>query len=95
MFELAALESVVLLLTVTLQQIGGQSLLEPLTNSLNQFGQSVAEAAPKIIAALILLGIGLLVGRIIGWVVRKVAEKLNIDSHWNKTSIGRSVSRSG
>jgi hypothetical protein len=83
------------LLAVPLQQAGAQSLLEPLTNSLNQFGQTVAEAGPKIIAALILLGIGLLVGRIIGWVVRKVAEKMNVDTHWNKTSVGQSVSRSG
>lgn len=70
-------------------------MTEPLTNSLNQFGTSVAEAGPKVIAALILLGIGLLVGRVVGWVVKKVAEKMNVDEHWNRTSIGESVSRSG
>lgn len=91
---LAFIEQIAFLI-VTFQQLGGQSLIEPLTNSLSEFGQTVAEAAPKIIAALILLGIGLLVGRIIGWVVKKVAEKMNVDSHWNKTSVGKSVSRSG
>lgn len=80
---------------VTLQQAGTQTFTEPLTNSLNQFATTVAEAGPRIIAALILLGIGLLVGRIIGWVVKKVAEKMNVDEHWNRTSIGESVSRSG
>ena len=84
------------LLSVTLQQAGGvQAFMEPLTNSLNQFASTVAEAAPKIVAALILLGIGFLVGRAIGWVVRKVAEKMNLDSYWSRTGIGESVSRAG
>jgi hypothetical protein len=90
-----AVSEVIPLLLVTLQQAGTQTLTEPLTNSLNQFGTTIAQAGPKIIAALILLGIGLLVGRIIGWVVKKVTERMNIDEHWNRTSIGESVSRSG
>ncbi|MFL6499067.1 MAG: mechanosensitive ion channel family protein [Nitrososphaera sp.] len=69
--------------------------MEPITNSLNQFATTIAQAAPKIVAALILLGIGLLVGRIIGWVVRKVAEKMNLDRYWSRTGIGESVSRAG
>jgi len=44
---------------------------------------------------LILLGIGLLVGRVIGWVVKKVAEKMNLDRYWSRTGIGESVSRAG
>ncbi|WP_187147606.1 mechanosensitive ion channel family protein [Candidatus Nitrososphaera gargensis] len=86
---------VIALLLITLQQVGTQSVTEPLTNSLNQFATSIAESGPRIIAALILLGIGLLVGRVIGWVVKKVAQKMNVDQHWNRTSIGESVSRSG
>ena len=66
-----------------------------MTNALNEFATTVAEAAPKIVAALILLGIGLLVGRVIGWVVKKVAEKMNLDNYWSKTGIGQSVSRAG
>jgi hypothetical protein len=83
------------LVLVTMQQVGTQTVTEPLTNSLNQFGTSIARALPNIIAALVLLGIGLLVGRIIGWVVLKVGEKLNVDKHWSRTGIGESISRSG
>ena len=79
-----------------LQQAGGlQSFIEPITSSLSQFASTIAEAAPKIVAALILLGIGLLIGRIIGWIVRKVAEKMNLDRYWSRTGIGESVSRAG
>ena len=89
------LTSIIPLLVVTLQQAGLESFLQPLTNALNEFATTVAEAAPKIVAALILLGIGLLVGRVIGWVVKKVAEKMNLDNYWSKTGIGQSVSRAG
>jgi hypothetical protein len=87
-------------LIVTLQQAAGgsaslQSFSQPITNSLNQFATQIGQAAPKIVAALILLGIGLLVGRVIGWVVRKVAQKMKLDHYWNKTGIGQSVSRAG
>jgi hypothetical protein len=78
-----------------LQQAGTQSIVEVVTNSLNQFVTTIAQAAPKIVAALILLAIGLLVGRIIGWVVKKVAQKMNLDRYWNRTGIGESVSRAG
>jgi len=86
-----------LLLMVTLQQAGGdpQQLLQPLTNSMNQFSTSVGIAAPKILAALILLGIGLLAGKVVGWIVRNIAEKLHVDQYWNNTSIGQQVSKSG
>jgi len=95
MLEFSALNQIIPLLLATFQQAGTQTFTEPLTNSLNQFGTTLADAGPKIIAALILLGIGLLVGRIVGWVVKKVTEKMNIDEHWNRTSIGESVARSG
>jgi hypothetical protein len=72
-----------------------ESFTEPITTSLSEFGRNIAEAGPRIVAALILLGIGLLVGRVIGWVVRKVAEKMKVDNYWNKTGIGQSVSRAG
>jgi hypothetical protein len=92
---MSELSQVVPLLLVTLQQAGLQSFTEPLTNSLNQFATSIAQAASKIVAALILLAIGLVAGRAIGWVVRKVAEKMNLDHYWGKTGIGESVSRAG
>ena len=83
------------LLVVTLQQAGVQSFTQPITNTLNQFASQVGQAAPRVVAALILLGIGLLVGRVIGWVVRKVAEKMKLDHYWSRTGIGESVSKAG
>ena len=87
------------LLITTLQLAGGPQqqlqLLQPLTNSINQFATNVGSAAPKILAALILLGIGLLAGRVVGWIVSKIADKINVNQHWNKTSIGQQVSKSG
>jgi hypothetical protein len=95
MLDLAQLSQTIALFSAFLQQAGIQSFMEPIMNSLNQFATTIAQAAPKIVAALILLGIGLLVGRIIGWVVKKVAEKMNLDRYWSRTGIGESVSRAG
>jgi hypothetical protein len=95
MQEFSHFSQIIALFAVTLQQAGVQSFIEPITNSLNQFATTIGQAAPKIVAALILLGIGLLVGRVIGWVVRKVAEKMNLDRYWSRTGIGESVSRAG
>ena len=98
MLDLSSISQIIALFSVStlLQQAAGaQSFIEPVTNSLNQFATTIAQAAPKIVAALILLGIGLLVGRVIGWIVRKVAEKMNLDRYWSRTGIGESVSRAG
>src|SRR5215212_2830426 len=90
-YDFSQLGQIIALFSVVLQQTGIQSFMEPITNSLNQFATTIAQAAPKIVAALILLGIGLLIGRI----VRKVAEKMNLDRYWSRTGIGESVSRAG
>ena len=86
---------IILILLSTFQQASAQSFAQPITNSLNQFATTIAQAAPKVVAALILLGIGLLVGRVIGWIVKKVAEKMKLDHYWSRTGIGESVSRAG
>jgi Conserved TM helix len=98
MLDISSFSQIVIALLAAsnvIQQADAQSFVEPITNSLSQFVTTVAEAAPKIVAALILLGIGLLIGRIIGWVVKKVAEKMNLDRYWSRTGIGESVSRAG
>jgi hypothetical protein len=95
MLEFSLFSQIIALFSVVLQQADTQSVIEPITNALNQFVTTIAQAAPNIIAALILLGIGLLVGRVIGWVVKKVAQKMNLDRYWNRTGIGESVSRAG
>jgi preprotein translocase subunit YajC len=94
-YDFSQLGQIITLFSVVLQQAGIQSFIEPVTNSLSQFASTIAQAAPKIVAALILLGIGLLIGRIIGWIVKKVAEKMNLDRYWSRTGIGESVSRAG
>jgi hypothetical protein len=48
-----------------LQQAGIQSFMQPISDSLVQFTTTIAQLAPKVVPALILLGIGLLVGRVI------------------------------
>ena len=97
MLDLSQFSHIIALFSaVTLQQAGSQSFTEPITNSLNQFATTIAQAAPKVVVLLlILLGIGLLIGRIIGWIVRKVAEKMNLDRYWSRTGIGESVSKAG
>lgn len=49
-----------------LQQAGIQSFIEPITGSLIQFGITIAQVTPKIVPALVLLGIGFLVHRVTG-----------------------------
>ncbi|HEV8405240.1 MAG TPA: hypothetical protein VGQ13_04960, partial [Nitrososphaera sp.] len=95
MYTSIAFGDIIPLLLITLQQIGFQAFFEPLTNALNQFATTIGQAAPKIVAALIILGIGLLVGRVIGYIVKKVATKMNLDHYWSQTGIGESVARAG
>lgn len=76
-------------------QTAGQGVTEPVADSLSEFGTTVANALPNIIAALILLGIGYLIGKIAGWIVSKVIKTLNLDRYWNKSAIGRATSSSG
>src|SRR5919198_258861 len=95
MQEFYQFSQILAMFAVTLQQAGVQSFIQPVTNSLNQFATTIGQAAPKIVAALILLGIGLVVGRVIGWIVKKVAQKMNLDRYWSRTGIGESISRAG
>jgi hypothetical protein len=88
------LESVILLL-VTLQSAGAEQAGNAVINSLNNFGAQVLDALPNIVAALILLGIGYLVGRLAEIVVRKVSSKLSLDRYWNQTGIGQATASSG
>jgi hypothetical protein len=87
------IQAIALLLAVL--QTGGVDVAEPVTNTLSEFGTTVANALPNVIAALILLGIGYLVGKVAGWVVTKVIRTLNLDRYWNKSGIGRATSSSG
>jgi hypothetical protein len=90
--------STIIMVLTALQTAGGSTagqVTGPVTNSLSQFGANVADALPRVIAALILLGIGYLVGKIAGWVVTKVVKSLKVDHHWSKSGIGQATASSG
>lgn len=81
----------IFLLFTTLQTAGAN----PVVDALNDFGAQIVNALPNIVAALILLGIGYLVGRLAEIVVRKVTASLNVDQHWSRTGIGQATISSG
>ena len=85
----------ILTFLTTLQAMGANDLVNPITNSLNQFGTTIAAALPRVVAALILLGIGYLVGKIAGWVVSRVIKTLNLDKHWSRSGIGQATINTG
>jgi hypothetical protein len=47
-----------------LQQASIQSFMQPISDSLIQFATNIAQVAPKIVPALIVIGIGLLIGKV-------------------------------
>lgn len=85
----------IVLLMTTVLQVGGVNVTEPVSNTLTEFGTTVANALPSVIAALILLGIGYVIGRIVGWVVGKVTKTLNVDKYWKNSGIGQATTSSG
>jgi Mechanosensitive ion channel, conserved TM helix len=76
-------------------QTSSTEVMTPALNSLNQFFAQVVEAIPRIIAAGIILLIGYIIGRGVGWAISKVLDKMNFESTISKTGIGQAVSRSG
>jgi hypothetical protein len=87
----------VLNLSIILTTAQGNStdVLAPALNSLNEFFAQVVAAIPRIIAAGIILLIGYIIGRAVGWVISKILEKMNLESTISKTGVGEAVSRSG
>jgi mechanosensitive ion channel-like protein len=87
----------VLNLSIALATIQGNSsaVVAPALNSLNDFFAQVVAAIPRIIAAGIILLIGYIIGRGVGWFIAKVLEKMNVEHTINNTGIGQAVSRSG
>jgi hypothetical protein len=81
-------------LAVTLQT-AGVDVTGPVSVTLNEFGQRVGAALPNIFAALILLGIGYVIGKVVGWVLSKFITKSNLDTTMNKTGLGQMTARSG
>jgi Mechanosensitive ion channel, conserved TM helix len=90
LFDVAAFQIV-----LTTLQTDSSQVIAPALNSLNQFFAQVVEAIPRIIAAGIILLIGYIIGRGVGWAISKILEKMNFENTISKTGIGQAVSRSG
>lgn len=85
----------IFLIMTTLQAGGANQVGGSVADALNDFGAQVVNALPNIVAALILLGIGYLVGKSAGIVVQKVSLKMNADEYWNRTGMGQATVQSG
>ena len=77
-------------------QLNITTVLSPALTSLNQFFEQVVSAIPRVISAAIILLIGYIIGRSVGWVISKgILSKMNFENPMDKTGLGQVVSRSG
>ena len=76
-------------------QLNSTTVLSPALTSLNQFFAQVVAAIPRVISAAIILLIGYIIGRAVGWVISKILTKMNFENSMEKTGLGQAVSRSG
>jgi hypothetical protein len=76
-------------------QLNSTTILSPALTSLNQFFSQVLAAIPRVISAAIILLIGYIIGRAVGWVISKILTKMNFKNTIDKTGLGQAVSRSG
>ena len=79
----------------TIMQVNATSLYGPALSSLNSFFGQVVAAIPRVIAAGIILLIGYIIGRGVGWVIAKILEKTNFEPTMQRTGLGQAVTRSG
>ena len=77
--------------TAFAQEYSTEFLYEPGIEALTAFATGIAESAPKIIGAIILLIIGLIAGKVIGRVVAKAALKLLLKVHKNDDETGDDI----
>ena len=56
-------------------QMNGTSVISPVSNTLNQLFSQIVESIPKVIAAAIILLIGYIIGRVVGWVNKESTRK--------------------
>ncbi len=64
---------------------------EALANPLVYLWDSFVRVTPGIIAALIVIIIGALIGFGLGWLVRNALQKLNVDKKFAKTNVSRAI----
>lgn len=76
-------------------QVNATSVLSPALTSLNSFFAQVIAAIPRVIAAGIILLIGYIIGRGVGWAIAKILEKTKFEPTMQRTGLGQAVTRSG
>jgi hypothetical protein len=76
-------------------QLNSTSVLGPAMSSLNQFFSQVIAAIPRVISAGIILLIGYIIGRGVGWVITKILDKTGFEGTISRTGLGQAVTRSG
>ncbi|MBS7637608.1 hypothetical protein KEJ49_01780, partial [Candidatus Bathyarchaeota archaeon] len=62
---------------------------------LERFWLSIVEATPRIVGALIVLGVGWGFGRLLGKGVSSLIRRMRIEESFRKTLLGRALDRSG
>jgi hypothetical protein len=82
-------------LASTVMQVNATSVLSPALTSLNSFFAQVIAAIPRVIAAGIILLIGYIIGRGVGWAIAKILEKTKFEPTMQRTGLGQAVTRSG
>jgi hypothetical protein len=82
-------------LASTVMQVNATSVLSPALTSLNSFFAQVIAAIPRVIAAGIILLIGYIIGRGVGWAIAKILEKTKFEPTMQRTGLGQTVTRSG
>ena len=82
-------------LASTIMQVNATSVLSPALTSLNSFFAQVIAAIPRVIAAGIILLIGYIIGRGVGWAIAKILEKTKFEPTMQRTGLGQAVTRSG
>jgi hypothetical protein len=82
-------------LTSAIMQMNATPVLTPALDTLNSFFAQVVAAVPRVIAAGIILLIGYIIGRGVGWVIAKVLEKTKFEPTMQRTGLGQAVTRSG
>jgi hypothetical protein len=76
-------------------QLNSTTVLSPALTSLNQFFGQVVAAIPRVISAAIILLVGYIIGRAVGWVISKILTKMNFENSMERTGLGQAISRSG
>ena len=70
-------------------------MADPILDSLYKLGQDFIAAIPTLVAVLVLIIVGWIVGRLLGSIGSKVLDKIGLDDLIEKTSIGGMIKKAG